>query len=79
MNVSQSNPDIIGTESVMEDGSDLTVMVNESRNRLTTRITTHAMERNGRGMVTKSGLGLRGQAKNSDLTRALAPPHLLIF
>ena len=57
MNVLGSNLDIIGTETVTDDGSDLTVIVNRSRNRKTTRITAFAIEWNGRGTVT--GFGLR--------------------
>ena len=57
MNVSGSDPDVIRTETVTEDGSDLTVTVNESRNCVTTGITARVKERNGRRTVTGSGLG----------------------
>lgn len=59
MNVSRSNPDIIGTESVTNDGLDLTITVNESRNYVTTRTMALATERNGHGTVTESGLGYK--------------------
>ena len=59
MNVSGSNLDIIGTETVADDGSNLTVTVNGSRNRKTTGITARATERNGHGTATRSGLGYK--------------------
>ena len=44
VNVLQSNPYIIGTESVTDDGSDLTITVNGLKNRVMTRTTALAME-----------------------------------
>ena len=38
------NLDIIGTESVMEIGADLTIMINGSRNHVTIGITAYATE-----------------------------------
>ena len=42
VNVLQSNLDIFGTESVMVDGSELTVTINKSENRVTTETITLA-------------------------------------
>ena len=59
MNVLGANPDIIGTETVTDDRLDLTVTINGSRNRVTTRIMARATERNSHRMVMESKLGYK--------------------
>ena len=59
MNIPRFILDIIGTESVTDDGSDLTVTVNESRNHVMTGTMALTTEQNGQEMVTDPDSGIR--------------------
>ena len=56
MNVSRSNLDIIITESITDDGLNLIVTVNGSRNFVMTGTMTLTMEQNSQGMIMESKL-----------------------
>ena len=64
VNVSRSIPDIIGTKSIMDDESNLTIMVNRSRNHITTGTTTLVAERKWPGDSYGSRLGYKRAVKN---------------
>ena len=76
MNVSRSNQNIIGIESVTDDESDPTVTVNKSKK---LRNDQNNGSCNGMETVTDPSSSIRGHAKNLDLTRALAPPHAFML
>ena len=77
MNILRSILDIIETESVMDDKSDLIVMVNGSKNHITTRTMALATERrrpkNGYG----SGLGYKRASQEPQTSLALWLLHML--
>ena len=75
MNVSRSIPDIIGIESITDDGSDLTVTVNGSGNRITTNSSCNGTERPENGY----GFGLRYKNVDQEPHSSLVLWLLYIF
>ena len=77
MNILRSILDIITIESVTNDRSDLTVMVNGSRNRVTTGTMALATEWKRPGNNYRSGLGYKRAGQEPLLSLALWLLHML--
>ena len=77
MNVSRSIPDIIGTKTITDDGSDLTITVNGSRNCVTTNGSRNGTERPGNGYG--SGLGYKRVGQEPQTSLMLSLLHMLSY
>ena len=77
VNVSRSIPDIIRTEFVTNDGLDLTVMVNKSRNHVMTETTALATERKQPRNGYRSGLQYKRAGQDPQTSLVLWLLHML--